>query len=123
MKMIVKGLKDSKTVICPNMGFISHRYLTEKDNMGFTITKTIIPVNGEHLWHYKKHLEACFCVAGWGKVTNIKTGKVFNISKDIMYALDKNDPHKFEALEEVTLICVFNPPLKGNEIHKKDGSY
>ena len=37
--------------------------------------------------------------------------------------LDKNDAHYFEAFEEVTLICVFNPPLTGKEVHQEDGSY
>lgn len=40
-----------------------------------------------------------------------------------MYALDKHDPHLFEAYEEVILICIFNPPLKGGEVHDKNGNY
>jgi L-ectoine synthase len=40
-----------------------------------------------------------------------------------MYALDKHDKHFFKALEPVVLICVFNPPLAGNEVHQADGSY
>jgi ParB-like chromosome segregation protein Spo0J len=37
--------------------------------------------------------------------------------------LDKNDPHWFEAHQQTVLICVFNPPLSGQETHQEDGSY
>ena len=42
---------------------------------------------------------------------------------DTTYVLDHHEKHYFEALEEVTLICVFNPPLVGGEVHAEDGSY
>ena len=77
--MIVKGIEDvvnqKRVVTCPNGGFKSFRYLIEKDNMGFGMTKTVIPPNGEQYWHYKNHLEACFCVEGKGEITNVSTGE------------------------------------------------
>lgn len=121
--MIIKHISDTKKITCPNNGFTSYRYLLEKDNMGFTLTKTIIPVNGKQFWHYKNHLEACLCIEGKGILTDLKTGQQHIILPDIMYALNNNDPHEFEAMQKTILICVFNPPLKGNEVHKKDGSY
>jgi L-ectoine synthase len=104
-------------------GFISYRFLLEEDGMFFTLTKTVIPPNGKQFWHYTHHLEACFCIQGHGQLTNTNTGDVHDIIPDTMYALDKNDPHEFEAFDEVVLICVFNPPLKGGEVHREDGSY
>lgn len=45
-------------------------------------------------------------------------------SNGIFYALDNNDKHVLKGGDEdMRLICVFNPPLIGNEIHDKDGSY
>lgn len=124
MKVInTKELPKNKIVECPKGGFVSNRILLESDNMGYTMTKTIIPVNGKQFWHYKNHLESCYCISGKGILTNAITNEEFTIEPDITYVLDKNDPHYFEALEEVTLICVFNPPLKGQEVHKEDGSY
>ncbi len=125
--MIVRTLKDvehsGKVVRCPVGGFTSNRYLLQEDNMGFTMTKTVIPVNGVQTWHYKNHLEACFCISGAGILTNVDTGESFDIKEDTMYALDKNDKHSFQAKEKTVLICVFNPALVGDEVHKKDGSY
>ncbi len=112
-----------REVRCPNGGFVSNRVLLESDNMGYTMTKTVIPVNGKQFWHYKKHLESCYCIAGKGILTNKITGEEFEIKPDVVYVLDNNDPHYFEAIEEVVLICVFNPPLTGKEVHNEYGSY
>lgn len=124
MKIVdIKTLKKERIINCPKGGFISHRILLEEDKMGYTMTKTVIPVNGKQFWHYKKHLETCYCIAGKGILTNTITNEQFSITPDKIYVLDKNDPHYFEALEECILICVFNPPLTGREVHKEDGSY
>ena len=121
--MIVRNISDTVVAACPHGGFFSHRYLLDKDNMGFTLTQTIIPPNGEQFWHYKNHLEACICIKGKARLTNVATEEIFDIIPGVMYALDKNDAHIFEVYEETVLICVFNPPLKGKEVHKEDGSY
>ena len=124
MKVInVKELQKDRVIECPKGGFVSNRILLDEDNMGYTMTKTVIPVNGKQFWHYKEHLESCYCVKGRGELTNKETGETFEITEDITYVLDKNDAHYFEAFEEVTLICVFNPPLAGDEIHDEAGHY
>jgi len=102
---------------------VSHRMVLESDGMGFTHTKTCIDAGTRVFQHYKNHLESCYCVSGKAILTDAITGEDFEITKDVTYILDKNDPHWFEAIEDTVLICVFNPPLKGNEIHKEDGSY
>lgn len=105
------------------VGFTSIRVLLESDNMGFGMNKTLIPKGGPYHWHYKHHLEACYCIQGYGILTDLATGKKHEICPDEIYILDNNDDHTFEAIEDIILISVFNPPLKGNEVHKPDGSY
>ncbi len=105
-------------------GFVSLRYLLEKDCMGFSVHKTIIPIGGPYHWHYKNHLEACFCVSGSGVITNLAEPRIgYQIKPGTLYALDKNDDHSFEAFENTILISIFNPPVKGQEVHQEDGSY
>ena len=113
----------SREVNCPSGGFKSMRVLLAEDGMGYTVTKTIIPAGLPQLWHYKSHFETCFCIEGSGVLTNLETGQQFEIKPDSVYILDKNDRHTFQALRETILICVFNPPLKGPEVHQHDGSY
>ena len=101
----------------------SLRYLLNSDNMGFSLFKTIIPKGEIGNWHYKNHLEACYCIKGKGVLTNLSNGQSFKVNPFDCYVLDKNDNHTFEAIEDIILISVFNPPLSGREIHSKDNSY
>lgn len=101
----------------------SIRLIIKKDNMGFGVCKTYIPKGGPHHWHYPNHLEACYCIKGHGYLTNLKTGLKILISPDTTYLLDEHDDHTFEALTDVVLISIFNPPLKGNEKHDQNGQY
>lgn len=103
---------------------VSNRMVLDKDGLGFSMTKTVIdPSAGKVYQHYKNHQEVCYCVSGNATLTNALTGEEFNIREDVTYILDENDPHYFEAHEKTVLICTFNPPLTGDEVHDEDGSY
>lgn len=123
MKVVkTNNLKEQNRVKkCPNGGFTSNRILLAEDNMGYSMTKTVIEPNGKQFWWYKNHLESCYCVSGKGVLT--VNEKEYIIEPDVTYILDKNEKHYFEAIETVTLICVFNPPLHGDELHNEDGYY
>ncbi len=121
MKLLT--IKDAKVVHCPKGGFVSCRFLVEKDKMGFAFTKTFIPKGSPQHWHYKHHLEACYCLSGKGILTDNTTLKQYDIVPESMYVLDKHESHFFQALEDTVLLCVFNPPLVGDEVHDLDGSY
>lgn len=112
-----------REVHCPQGGFVSFRYLLAKDGMGFSVHRTEIPEGGPQHWHYKEHLEACYCISGTGWLLNLKTREMFYIKPGVLYALDKHDGHTFQALEPVVLLSIFNPPVTGTEVHQPDGSY
>lgn len=123
MKVIHTNDLDSKRKVEFHAG-VSNRILLAEDNMGFSLTKTVIsPEAGKVFQQYKNHLESCYCVRGSATLTNAATGEEFMIGPDVTYVLDKNDAHYFEAHTETVLICTFNPPLTGGEVHDKDGSY
>lgn len=123
MKIVkIKELEGTKRHV-KGVGFDSVRILLESDGMGFSLHKTIIPKGEPQHWHYKYHLESCYCVSGRGVIVNLKTGESFEIEPETTYVLDEHDDHTFEALEDTILISVFNPPVTGSEIHKEDGSY
>jgi L-ectoine synthase len=96
---------------------LSHRFLTERDGMGYTLTETHINPGSSSVLEYKRHLEACYCVEGEGEVEDAKTGEVHPIAPGTMYALDKHDKHTLRAKSRMRLVCVFNPPLQGPESH------
>ncbi|MCG1055171.1 ectoine synthase [Mycetohabitans sp. B5] len=95
----------------------SRRFLTEVDGMQFSLNDTIVEAGTSSLLEYRNHLEACYCISGTGQVRNAKTGETFDISPGTMYALDKNEAHYLIAHDELRLICVFSPALKGDERH------
>ena len=125
--MKVVSIKDiegtERDVHCPHKGFRSLRIVLERDGVGFSMHKTIIPCGDTQHWHYTRHMEVCYCIAGHGELRNLKTAEPYFIEADTAYILDSHDDHTFTAFDEVVLISVFNPALRGTETHREDGSY
>ena len=100
----------------------SHRLLTEKDGMGFTVCHTVVRAGSESLLEYRNHLEACYCIAGEGEVEHM-AGNKHSVRVGDIYVLDKHDKHflRASAGKDMLLVSVFNPPLKGTERHSLTG--
>lgn len=100
----------------------SHRLLTEKDNMGFTICHTVVRKGTESLLEYRNHLEACYCIGGSGEVEDMD-GNIYPITPGVVYVLDQHDKHYLRGgkNEDLILVSVFNPALKGTETHNLKG--
>ena len=103
--------------------WVSRRFLLKKDKMGFSFHETTIFAGTETLIWYKHHLEAVYCVAGEGELEVIETGEKYQISDGTMYALNGHEKHYLRASKDMRLICVFNPPISGREIHDEEGVY
>ncbi|MET3684404.1 L-ectoine synthase [Alkalibacillus flavidus] len=102
----------------------SRRLLLKKDGMGFSLHDTVIKAGTEtHIW-YQNHLEAVYCIEGDGEVETLKDNKVYKITPGTVYALDEHDEHLLRGgKEDMRVVCVFNPPLSGKEIHDENGVY
>jgi L-ectoine synthase len=77
-----------------------------------------VRANTVSLLEYRNHLEACYCIAGEGEVEDME-GKVYPIRKGDIYVLDEHDKHYLRGGhdQDLVLVSVFNPPLKGTERH------
>lgn len=107
-----------------NEGWSSRRLLLASDGMGFSLTDTLIEEDTVLTMEYRHHLQACYCIEGQGELTAHPGGEKFLLEPFAMYALDKHDRHSVRAIGgDLRLICVFNPPLFGKEVHRADGSY
>ncbi|MEZ6110560.1 MAG: ectoine synthase [Pirellulaceae bacterium] len=53
----------------------------------------------------------------------VESGEVFDIQAGTVYALDRNDKHVLAANRRIRMVCVFNPPLVGDETHDESGAY
>jgi L-ectoine synthase len=100
---------------------LSYRMLTQKDAMGFTVCHTVVKAGSKSPLQYRNHLEACYCIAGTGQVIDAR-GTVHEIEPGVIYALDQHDEHHLIADpdQDLELISVFNPPLRGDERHNFD---
>lgn len=101
----------------------SRRLLLRKDGMGFSLHDTVIYAGTETYIWYKHHLEAVYCIEGKGEIEVIDTGEIIPIEAGTMYALSEHEKHYLRAEREMRMICVFNPPVTGQEVHDENGVY
>ena len=94
----------------------SRRFLLVEDGMGYSLTDTSVDAGTESLLEYCHHLEACYCIEGEGEIE--VDGMIYPIKPGTMYALNNHEKHYLRATTRLRLICVFNPPLKGPEVHQ-----
>ena len=105
-------------------GWNSRRLLLASDGMGFSLTDTLIKSGASLELEYKHHLEACYCIEGRGRIRRAGDETWYALEPFTLYALDQHDRHVVQATDaHLRLVCVFNPPLNGQETHRADGSY
>lgn len=103
--------------------FHSRRLLLKKDGMGFSFHDTILFAGSETYIWYANHLEAVYCIEGEGEIETIDDGRIYPIRPGVFYALNKHDKHYLRAKSQLRMMCVFNPPLTGKEVHDERGVY
>ncbi|PTM59622.1 ectoine synthase [Desmospora activa] len=101
----------------------SRRLLLKKDGCGFSLHDTIIKAGTVTDMWYKNHIEAVYCIEGEGEVETVDNGKVYPLKAGSLYTLDGHEKHQLRAKTQMRMVCVFNPPVTGNETHDKDGAY
>jgi L-ectoine synthase len=101
----------------------SRRLLLKSDGVGFSLHDTLIYPGTETLIWYRHHIEAVYCIEGEGEVEETETGTIHPIRAGTLYTLNGNERHFLRAKTQLRLICVFNPPLIGNEVHDSQGVY
>jgi len=100
----------------------SRRLLLKKDGMGFSMHDTLIKTGTETLIWYQNHVEAVYCIEGEGEIEVIG-GKTYPIRPGTLYALNGHEKHLLRATQQMRMICVFNPPVTGTEVHDENGVY
>lgn len=112
-----------REVVAPNGNWVSRRLLLKHEGMGFSMHDTTIRAGTETYIWYKHHLEAVYCVAGRGEIEDLESGQIHAIADGVLYALNGHERHYLRAYEDMRMICVFNPPLTGLEVHTEEGYY
>ena len=124
IRKLSQVLNTENNIEAPNGNWMSSRLITKVDNMGFSVSDTIIKAGTETRIWYKNHLEAVYCLSGNGSIEDSTSGITHHIEPGVLYALDHNEKHILRGgSEDMHLVCVFCPALRGDEVHDKDGSY
>jgi len=123
VRTFAEANKTKRRVVSPDGIWESTRLLLKEDQMGFSFHMTTIYKGADFYMHYQNHLESVYCVSGKGEIENLADGKKHPIEPGTIYILDNHDKHILRAFEELTLACVFNPPVTGNEVHNAEGAY
>lgn len=103
--------------------WVSRRLLLHGDGMGFSLHDTVLKAGTTTPIHYQNHLEAVYCIEGHATVKLVDSGEEFEIRPGTVYALNLNDKHLLTAHVDTRMVCVFNPPVVGNEVHDENGVY
>jgi len=101
----------------------SRRFLLKEDGVGFSFNDTVIHAGTESFFWYANHIESVYCIEGEGELECVATGEVHPIRPGMLYVLNEHDKHKVRAKTDLRLMCVFNPPLTGREVHDENGVY
>lgn len=101
----------------------SRRFVLADDGVGFSLHETVMRAGTETSMWYKHHIEAVYCIAGEGTLDDLETGVSYRITPGTMYMLDGHEHHRVRPTTDMRMVCVFNPPCTGREVHEADGSY
>ena len=101
----------------------SKRIILGGDGVGFSFHETVIQPGTVNEFHYANHVEAVWLVEGEGTLTNRETGETHPLAPGTMYLLNNHDRHTVEPRTLMRMLCVFNPPVTGREVHDENGVY
>lgn len=123
--MIVRQLNDIVNTHRDVKGetWMSRRLILEDDKVGFSLHDTIMKAGTTTTMWYKNHIEAVYCIAGEGELESLQDGTVYQLRPGTLYLLNEHDRHQVRPRTDLRMVCVFNPPVTGREVHDEEGAY
>ncbi len=125
--MIVRTTQEitdtDRDIAAENGNWRSKRIVLGGDNVGFSFHETTIKAGSVNDFHYANHVEAVWLVEGEGTLTDHETSEVYPLGPGSMYLLNGHERHTVKADTQMVMLCVFNPPVVGNETHDEHGVY
>ncbi|MFC0215408.1 ectoine hydroxylase [Paenibacillus chartarius] len=101
----------------------SRRMLLRKDGVGFSLHDTTMKAGTVTEMWYKNHIEAVYCISGAGELEVVEENKKHPVVPGTLYVLNGHEKHRLICHEDLRVICVFNPPCTGTEVHDESGAY
>jgi L-ectoine synthase len=96
-------------------GWKSRRLILARDGLTYSVHETILEAKNTLRFTYSAHRETVYCIEGKGSVQNVLTGETWPIHPGSIYSVGVGDDHVVKTQSEMKLICIFDPPLEGQE--------
>jgi L-ectoine synthase len=103
--------------------FVSRRFVLADDKVGFSFHDTVLYAGTVTKMWYQNHIEAVYCIEGEGELEDLDNEATYEIGPGTLYLLNGHERHVLRATTDLRMMCVFNPPLTGNELHDENGTY
>jgi L-ectoine synthase len=101
----------------------SRRLLLARDGQPFSMHDTVVVAGSELTMWYAHHVEAVYFIDGEGELVNDETGETQPLRNGSFYLVNEHEHHRVRAHTDMRAICVFTPPVTGQEVHDDDGAY
>lgn len=101
----------------------SKRIILADDRVGFSFHETTIESNSVNEYRYEHHIEAVWVIEGTGTLTDLETDTEYTLAPGTMYLLNGHERHRVTCDQQLRMLCVFNPPVTGQEVHDETGAY
>jgi len=101
----------------------SRRLLLARDGVSFSLHDTVLHAGTTTEMWYRHHVEAVYCVGGEGLLEDLESGERHPLGPGTLYVLDGHERHRVTATTDLRMVCVFDPPCTGREVHDADGAY
>ena len=98
------------------------RALLQEDALGFTVCDVNLDAGQKNILWYKHHWEANYILGGRGEVVDLGTNASWVLEPGVMYMVGPDDRHSMRAHSDLHLVSIFNPALKGDEMHDAEGT-
>ncbi len=91
------------------------RLLLAEDALSVGLTDVTLEPGIEDLYGYPDRTEIAYCISGRAVVVDISTGQRKDVTGGTLWVAPPGSRFTFCASEPTRLICVFDPPLVGDE--------
>lgn len=123
--MIVRSFEDisgtERDVVTAN--WQSKRILLARDGAGFSLHETTVFAGTNNSFWYANHIEAVVILEGHGRLINEDSGEEYHLKPGAMYLLDGHEHHQLLPTTDIRALCIFDPPITGDEVHDATGAY
>ncbi|MGD2059774.1 MAG: ectoine synthase [Acidimicrobiia bacterium] len=96
-------------------GWRSRRLIVADDGVPYSFHVTVLDRGARLRFEYERHRETVYCMEGEGTISDLAAGETVPLEPGGLYSAGVGEPHEIVARTEMTLACIFTPPLEGTE--------